>query len=137
MGKSKRNRNKAQNVKPKDIPVGIVDNKSQILGVKKALDAYSNAPANLGFGASNLAETASYVMNRITWDYWTLNVLFRNNWIAKAIIEKPANEMMKNGFEIQSQIDPGQITEIMRTWTKTKTKDKFLDCLKWYMMLPF
>lgn len=131
MGKSKRNRNKAQNVKPKDIPVGIVDNKSQILGVKKALDAYSNAPANLGFGTSNLAETANYVMNRITWDYWTLNVLFRNNWIAKAIIEKPANEMMKNGFEIQSQIDPGQITEIMRTWTKTKTKDKFLDCLKW------
>ena len=79
-----------------------------------AKDTYSNIPANLGLGSSNLTQTARYVMTRFTWDYWTLNVLYRNNWIAKAIIDKPANEMMKNGFEIQSQIDPEQAEKIMQ-----------------------
>ena len=75
---------------------GILNNKAEVTSVKKALDAYSNPPANLGFGANNLSQTAGYVMERFTWDYYTLNILFRNNWIAKAIIEKPANEMLKN-----------------------------------------
>ena len=110
---------------------GIITQNADIVGVKRMMDAYSNPPANLGMGANNLAQTSGYIMERFTWDYWTLNVLFRNNWIAKAIIEKPANEMMKNGFEIQSQIDPDQITKIMQTWTRTKSKDKFLKCLKW------
>lgn len=110
---------------------GILTTDAEVMNVKKALDAYSNLPANLGAGANNLAETAGYVMQRFTWDYYTLNILFRNNWIAKAIIEKPANEMMKNGFEIQSELDPDKVSKIMRVWEKTKTKDKFLDCLKW------
>ena len=110
---------------------GILTNKSEITSVKKVLDAYSNPPANLGFGANNLSQTAGYVMERFTWDYYTLNILFRNNWIAKAIIEKPANEMLKNGFEIHSELDPDKVTKVMNVYTRTKTNAKFLQCLKW------
>lgn len=124
MGKKKK---KANTI----IPPGIVNDKAQILDVKRALDAYTNPAANLGVGANNLAETAGYIMQRFTWDYWTLNVLFRNNWIAKAIIEKPANEMMKNEFVLQSELEPEKITKIMKVWERTKTQKKFLQCLKW------
>lgn len=110
---------------------GILNNKSEITSVKRVLDAYSNPPANLGFGANNLSQTAGYVMERFTWDYYTLNILFRNNWIAKAIIEKPANEMLKNGFEIHSELDPDKVTKVMNVYTRTKTNAKFLQCLKW------
>lgn len=110
---------------------GILNNKSEITSVKRVLDAYSNPPANLGFGANNLSQTAGYIMERFTWDYYTLNILFRNNWIAKAIIEKPANEMLKNGFEIHSELDPDKVTKIMNVYTRTKTNAKFLQCLKW------
>lgn len=113
------------------MPLGILNDSKEILSVKKALDAYSNPAANLGIGGNNLAQTAGYVMERMTWDYYTLNTLFRNNWIAKAIIEKPANEMLKNGFEIQSELDPDKTAQIERVWRTTKTRDKFLDCLKW------
>lgn len=123
MGKKKR--------KVLDMPNGIVNSKSEILSVKKALDAYSNPAANLGAGASNLVQTAGYVMQRFTWDYYTLNILFRDNWIAKAIIEKPANEMMKNGFEIQTQLDPDKVSKIMQVWTRTHTRERFLECLNW------
>lgn len=110
---------------------GFVNTMDEVISVKRALDGYSNVPANLGAGANNLAQTANYVMERFTWDYYTLNILFRDNWIAKAIIEKPANEMLKNGFLIQSQIEPDKIDKIMNVWQKTKTQNKFLKCLKW------
>lgn len=110
---------------------GFVNTMDEVISVKRALDGYSNVPANLGAGANNLVQTASYVMERFTWDYYTLNILFRDNWIAKAIIEKPANEMLKNGFSIHSQIEPDKIDKIMNIWQKTKTQNKFLKCLKW------
>lgn len=123
---SKRKKKRASDAVP-----GMLRNEAEIISVKKALDAYSNPAANLGFGSNNLTQTAGYVMQRFTWDYNTLNVLFRDNWIAKAIIEKPANEMLKNGFQIQSELDPDKVTKIMKVWTGTKTKDKFLECLYW------
>lgn len=130
MGKKKKAKAKVTDAGPVNMP-GVLDDKAEVISVKRALDAYTNGPANLGFGANNLAETGSYVMQRMTWDYWTLNILFRDNWIAKAIIEKPANEMLKNGFEIQTELDPDKVDKIMRYWTSTKTRDKFIECLKW------
>ena len=130
MGKKKKS--KANYTGNKNVNIsGVLDNKAEVISVKKALDAYTNGPANLGFGANNLAESGAYVMQRMTWDYWTLNILFRANWIAKAIIEKPANEMLKNGFEIQTELDPDNVDKIMRYWTSTKTRDRFIECLKW------
>lgn len=130
MGKKKKAKAKVMDAGPVNMP-GVLDDKAEVISVKRALDAYTNGPANLGFGANNLAEAGSYVMKRMTWDYWTLNILFRDNWIAKAIIEKPANEMLKNGFEIQTELDPDKVDKIMRYWTSTKTRDKFIECLKW------
>lgn len=114
-----------------EIGNGIISDQAEVLSVKKALDAYSNPMANLGVGSNNLANTAGYVMQRMSWDYMTLNTLFRDNWIAKAIIEKPANEMLKNGFQIQTELDPDKVSNIMKNWAKTKTNEKFLECLKW------
>ena len=97
----------------------------------KTKDTYSNILANLGLGSNNLSESAKYIMTRFTWDYQTLNILYRNNWIAKAIIDKPNNEMMKNGFEIQSQIEQEKITKIFSVYKRTKTNTKILEALKW------
>lgn len=122
---------KNKKIKNDKIPNGIIDNKKEILSIKRAFDSYSNPEANLGIGSNNLSQTSRYIMERMTWDYYTLNTLFRNNWIAKAIIEKPVNEMFKNGFEIKSELNPEKIKKIENTWRKTKTREKFIDCLKW------
>ena len=133
MSKKKRKKVAAQDsvYKAPTESTGFVNTMDEVISVKRALDGYSNVPANLGAGSNNLVQTASYVMERFTWDYYTLNILFRDNWIAKAIIEKPANEMLKNGFNINSQIEPDKIDKIMNTWKRTGTNGKFLKCLKW------
>ena len=64
----------------------------------KAKDTFSNMMANLGLGSTNLSQRGSYHLTRMTWDYGTLNALYRNNWIATGIVDKPAQEMLKNGF---------------------------------------
>lgn len=111
---------------------GTNENSTKIENVKnKARDTYSNLLANLGLGANNISESARYIMTRFTWDYQTLNTLYRNNWIAKAIIDKPNNEMIKNGFEIQSQIEQEKITKIMSAYKRTKTNSRILEALKW------
>lgn len=110
---------------------GLVKDSAEVISVKKALDGYSNPAANLGVGSNNLSQAGGYVLQRLSWNYMTLNALFRNNWIAKVIIEKPANEMLKNGFQIHSELDPDKITNIEKAWEKTKTNVKFLECLKW------
>lgn len=94
-------------------------------------DSYSNVLANLGVGSSNLSEGATYPLTRFTWDYQTLNALYRNNWIAKAIIDKPANEMMKNGFEIHTELDPDVVTKIEAAFNRTRSREKFLELIKW------
>lgn len=119
-----------ENLEEREAP-GLIKDSAEVISVKKALDGYSNPPANLGVGSTNLSQTGGYILQRLSWDYLTLNALFRNNWIAKAIIEKPANEMMKNGFQIQSELDPEKITDIEKAWERTKTSSKFLECLKW------
>ena len=43
---------------------GLVLDKAGVIGVHKALDAYSNVPANLGLGATNLSQTGRYIMER-------------------------------------------------------------------------
>ena len=97
----------------------------------KVKDTFSNMMANLGLGSTNLSQRGSYHLTRMTWDYGTLNALYRNNWIATGIVDKPAQEMLKNGFEIQSQIEPEQIDKIMAVYTRTRTMLKILDALKW------
>ena len=97
----------------------------------KVKDTFSNMMANLGLGSTNLSQRGSYHLTRMTWDYGTLNALYRNNWIATGIVDKPAQEMLKNGFEIQSQIEPEQIDKIMAVYTRTRTRLKILDALKW------
>lgn len=112
-------------------PSKAQDSAGVIEATVKARDTYSNPLANLGIGSNNLSETGFYPLTRFTWDYQTLNSLYRNNWIAKAIVDKPAQEMMKNGFEIHSEMDPDSITKIEVAFKRTMTKDRFLNLIKW------
>ena len=107
------------------------DNKKINTTDEKAKDSFSNIMANLGFGSTNLSQRGSYHLTRMSWDYGTLNALYRNNWIATGIIDKPAQEMLKNGFEIQSQIEPEKINKIMSVYMRTRTRAKVLEGLKW------
>jgi phage-related protein (TIGR01555 family) len=87
----------------------------------RALDAFTNVPARMGFGTASLAEGADYEMNRLTNNYWLMNVLFRNQWLARRIVEGPAKDMCKAWPRLQCEVDPKEIKKFDRTIQRTFT----------------
>ncbi len=57
-----------------------------------ALDAFLNQTAFLGT-ASELTKANDYERNSISRDYEKLTILYRENWIAKRIIDTPCEDM--------------------------------------------
>ena len=75
------------------------------------LDSFTNPFARLGVGQTNLLEAAEYPLTRLTQNYPLLNSLYRNDWIARRVIDTIPEDMLKNWFVLQSQLTPEQIAQ--------------------------
>lgn len=98
---------------------------------EKALDSYTNPLARLGLGQPNTSEAAEYVMTRRTQDYNLMNTLYRDNWIARRLIDVIPEDMMKNGYKITSQIKPEAIAKLEKLERKVQLRKRILSGLKW------
>lgn len=98
---------------------------------EKALDSYTNSLARLGLGQPNTSEAAGYVMTRRTQDYNLMNTLYRDNWIARRLIDVVPEDMMKNGYKITSQIKPEAIAKLEKLERKVQLRKRILSGLKW------
>lgn len=98
---------------------------------EKAQDSYTNPLARLGYGQPNTSEAAEYVMTRRTPDYNLMNTLYRDNWIARRLIDVVPEDMMKNGYKITSQIKPEAIAKLEKLERKVQLRKRILSGLKW------
>ena len=98
---------------------------------EKALDSYTNPLAKLGLDQPNTSEAAGYVMTRRTQDYNLMNTLYRDNWIARRLIDVVPEDMMKNGYKITSQIKPEAIAKLEKLERKVQLRKRILSGLKW------
>jgi phage-related protein (TIGR01555 family) len=122
---SKRNKNKQ--------PVtanAVADSAAQTMD-QKALDAFQNLAARLGFGSNNLSEGAEYPLTRLTRNYQLLTSLYRSHWIIRKIIDTIPEDMMKNWITLTCQIDPKAIDAFNKVIRKTRVKEKLLEGLQW------
>lgn len=96
-----------------------------------ANDVFSNPAARMGAGTPSLAEATEYQLIRYTYDYWLMITLFRNHWLARRIVEKPAQDMCKAWPRLTCELTPDQIKSFDKTIAVTKTPAKILKTLKW------
>jgi hypothetical protein len=96
-----------------------------------ALDAFTNAAARNGFGTASVAEGAEYELVRWTYNYWLMITLYRNQWVARNIVDIPAQDMIRAWPKLTSDIEPKDLTQIDRCIRVTQTKSKLLETLKW------
>lgn len=99
--------------------------------VSRVADSFSNPFSRLGVGQSNLLEAAEYPVTRLTQNYPLLNSLYRNDWIARRVIDTIPEDMMKNWFTLKSQITPDQISRFDTLVRKTHLKKQLLEGLRW------
>lgn len=97
----------------------------------KARDSFSNPLARLGYGTPNLLESTEYVRNDITKDYIQLNTLYRQNWIIERLIKTIPQDMLKNWYKIESDLDPSQIKEMTKLERQTGVRASILEALQW------
>lgn len=108
------------------------DEKNKIIEkAQVTLDAYSNALARLGVDQPNLISASDYPLKRWSHNEALMTSLYRNDWIAKRIVDMPAEDMTKRWFTIESQLEPDAIKQVEKTVRRQKVKKKITDALKW------
>lgn len=96
-----------------------------------AMDVFRNAPARIGFDTPSLAESAEYQLVRYSNDYWLMVTMFRNHWISRRIIEKPAQDMAKAFPRLTCELKPDQIADFDRLIAKTQTRARLQTAMTW------
>lgn len=93
-------------------------------------DSFQNPLTRTGAFMPNALEATQYPLTRFTWDWQTINSLYRSHWIVRRIIDTIPADMVKNGYKILSQMAPDAIQKIQRTEKRTRTTAKILEGMK-------
>lgn len=96
-----------------------------------ALDVFTNKAARMGFGTASVAEDAEYRLERYTNDYWLMITLFRNHWLARKIVERPAQDMCKAWPRLQCELEPQALSKFERTIRRTYIPLRVKKALTW------
>lgn len=97
----------------------------------KTNDAFQNPMTRSGFAMPNALEATQYPLTRFTWDWQTINSLYRQHWVVRRVIDVMPSDMMKNGYKISSQLEPDQIKQLAKANRQTRINAKILEGLKW------
>jgi phage-related protein (TIGR01555 family) len=97
----------------------------------RALDAWANPSANLGWGSESMAESTKYPLTRLTQNYMLMLSLYRGSGILRRIVDKIPEDAIAHWFKIDSQITPDRIDALERLMRRTKIKRQIEQGLKW------
>lgn len=106
----------------------VIDEQKPVINTA---DAFSNPLSRTGFGMPNLLEATEYPLTRFTQNYQEINSLYRSHWVVQKIINVIPQDMLKNGYDIQTDLKPEQISEVLRVIRKTRLHSKILEGLYW------
>lgn len=95
------------------------------------MDMFVNAMARTGMPAQNLMNTTEYELTRITKNYQLLTTLYRENWIAKKIVNTVPDDMCRNWFELTVEMTPENLDRYERVMKRTKIRQRLLSGLYW------
>ena len=68
----------------------------QLMQRKMMFDGFSNTSARMGQNTTNLLEGTEYQSNRLSFNWNLLNILYREHWIVRRIVDVVAEDMVKN-----------------------------------------
>lgn len=97
---------------------------------RRALDGFINTLAYLG-EASDLTQASDYRRHSITRDYELLTVMYRENWVAKRIIDTPCEDMTRAWYSISSEIEQDKLDELAKLEAKHNVKQEITNGLRW------
>ena len=94
-------------------------------------DAFQNVAARTGYGMPNLLNATAYPLTRQSWDFNKLNAMYRSHWVVRNIISAIPDDMLKNGFDIVSDITPDQRDRVEGCMRRTGLIERIREGLYW------
>lgn len=102
----------------------------QIKAVLMALDGYSNAAAFLGDDSPLLA-SGTYRRSGLTSNTELLTVTYRENWLAKKIIDMPSEDMTRSWYSLSTSMPEEDIRDLKRLEAKHSVKQEITNAIRW------
>ena len=102
----------------------------QIKAVLMALDGYSNAAAFLGDDSPLLA-SGTYRRSGLTSNTELLTVTYRENWLAKKIIDMPSEDMTRSWYSLSTSMPEEDIKDLKRLEAKHSVKQEITNAIRW------
>ncbi|GHV49867.1 hypothetical protein FACS1894216_01030 [Synergistales bacterium] len=95
-------------------------------------DGFINLLANLGQGAENAFSAGQYMQTQqITWDRESLDAMIRQSWIVRRAVEAIAEDMTREGIDIQSQLPPEDEDKVLRAFQRMGLWDELQSAIMW------
>lgn len=85
----------------------------------------------MGYQTSSLPEATEYRMERLSLNYWLMLTLYRNHWIARRMVDMPAEDMTRAWPVLSSELPPDEIERFNRIIDSTFTPSRVCQALKW------
>jgi uncharacterized protein len=95
------------------------------------LDAFNNALARIGFGTNNLLESTAYPLTRLSYNWYLLISLYRDNWLVSKMIDAVAEAMVNKWISFPTETTPAKVKKLEQAFTLHGVQDQVLTALKW------
>ena len=93
-------------------------------------DGYVNRPAFLG-EASELFSAGTFVRSGLTQNMELLTTVYRENWLAKKIIDMPAEDMTRAWYTLAADIPAVEMNALRRLEAKHAIQNEITNAIKW------
>ena len=101
-----------------------------VAAILAALDGYSNAAAFLGED-SVLLSSGTYRRSGLTANTELLTVAYRENWLAKRIIDMPCEDMTRAWYSLSTSLPAEALHELYRLEAKHNVKQEITNAIRW------
>lgn len=98
--------------------------------VLQALDGYSNALAFLGED-SPLISAGTFHRSGLTSQTELLTVTYRENWLAKRIIDMPCEDMTRAWYRLSTNLPEAELHRLKRLEAKHSVKQEIANAIRW------
>ena len=95
-----------------------------------ALDGYSNALAFLGED-SPLISAGTFHRSGLTSQTELLTVTYRENWLAKRIIDMPCEDMTRAWYRLSTSLPEAELHRLKRLEAKHSVKQEIANAIRW------
>jgi len=101
-----------------------------VAAILAALDGYSNAAAFLGED-SVLLSSGTYRRSGLTANTELLTVAYRENWLAKRIIDMPCEDMTRAWYSLSTSLPADALHDLYRLEAKHNVKQEIANAIRW------